>query len=100
MDYIRQKHNLTKKEFTDLFSAKYKHTVGHWLRKDFGGSIPVKEDWEKIEQHFEIDTEIKNYACKTALKLQTVTKLKYKIPDDVISKELIGKLEKLNTNST
>ncbi len=96
LNYIRRQHGLTKKAFTDLFPASYKHTVGHWLRKDFGGSIPVPEDWNLLEKYFSIDKNIKNYACKTALKLQTVSKTKYKIPDDVIDKNLIGKLEKLN----
>jgi len=96
LNYIRKKKNLTKKAFTELFPKEYKHTVGHWLRKDFGGSIPVKEDWELLEKHFDIDTNIKNYACKTGLKLQTVSKTKYKIPDDVIDKELIHKLKLLN----
>ncbi len=99
LNYIRKQHNLSKKKITELFPKNYKHTVGHWLRKDFGGSIPVIEDWEKIEKHFKIDIRIKQYACKTALKLQTVTKTKYKIPDDVIDLDLVNKLKKLNINS-
>jgi len=97
LNYLRLKKGLTKIDFTNLFPTSYKHTVGHWLRKDFGGSIPVKEDWEKIELHFNIDPEIKNYACKTALKLQTVSKTKYKIPDDVVDIDFVNKLQKLNT---
>ncbi len=100
LNYIRQKKGLTKKAFARLFPPSYKHTVGHWLRKDFGGSIPVKEDWDLLEQYFEIDKEIKNYACKTALKLQTVSKTKYKIPDDVIEEKDIEKLNILNSTST
>ncbi len=96
LNYIRQQKGLSKKAFTDLFPPKYKHTVGHWLRKDFGGSIPVKEDWDLLEKHFEIDTEIKNYACKTGLKLQTVSRTKFKIPDDIIEKQLVNNLHKLN----
>ncbi len=53
-----------------------------------------------IEKHFSIDINIKNYACKSGLKLQTVSKTKYKIPNDVIDEKLIEKLEKLNTNRT
>ena len=95
LNYIREKNGLSKKQFTELFPPEYKHTVGHWLRKDFSGSIPVAADWEKLEKLFEIDSSLKNYACKTALKLQTVSKTKYKIPDDVIEPQLIGKLGKL-----
>lgn len=100
LNYIRKKNNLTKKAFTELFPKEYKHTVGHWLRKDFGGSIPVKEDWELLEKLFDIDINIKNYACKMGLKLQTVSKTKYKIPDDVIDEKLIERLKELNTNGT
>jgi len=100
LNYIRTKNNLTKKAFTELFPKEYKHTVGHWLRKDFGGSIPVKEDWDLLEKHFDIDINIKKYACKSGLKLQTVSKTKYKIPDDVIDEKLIEKLKNLNKNGT
>ncbi len=96
LNYIRKKHNLTKQEFTNLFPDEFKYKVGHWLRKDFGGSVPVKEDWEVIEKLFEIDKSIKEYASKTALKLQTVAMQKFKIPDDVIDPEMIKYLELLN----
>ncbi len=99
LNYIRKKNNLTKKAFAEQFPKEYKYTVGHWLRKDFGGSIPVKEDWELLEKLFNIDENLKNYACKTGLKLQTVSKTKYKMPDDVIDEKLIKKLKKLNTNN-
>ncbi len=100
LNYLRKERKLSKKAFTELFPQEYKHTVGHWLRKDFGGSIPVKEDWDLLEEHFEIDKNIKNYACKTGLRLQTVSKTKYKIPDDVIDKKMIDKLEMLSNNGT
>lgn len=95
LNHIRSKHGLSKKQFTELLPPEYKHTVGHWLRKDFGGSVPVAEDWKKLEKLFEMDPAIKNYACKTGLKLQTVSKTKYKIPDDVIEPQLIAKLGRL-----
>ena len=98
LNYIRQKKGLSKKVFTELFPSSYKHTVGHWLRKDFGGSVPVKEDWQLMEKYFDIDNEIKKYACKTGLRLQTVSKTKYKIPDDVIEVNMINELHKLNKN--
>jgi len=95
LNYIRKQKGFSKIKFTELFPKNYIHTVGHWLRKDFGGSIPVLEDWEKIEKYFKIDQKIKKYACTTALRLQTVTKTKYKIPDDVISIELLERLNDL-----
>ena len=96
LNHIRKQHQLSKTAFAALLPDSYKHTVGHWLRKDFGGSIPIQEDWGKLENLFEIDPAIKNYACKTGLKLQAVTQTKYKIPDDVISPGLIENLEHLN----
>lgn len=96
LNYLRIQKGYTKNQLTELFPSNYKHTVGHWLRKDFGGSIPVIEDWEKLEKIFNIDKNIKHYACKTALRLQTVAKTEYKIPDDVIDEELVEKLYLLN----
>lgn len=74
-DYLNQKRTkkrLSKKELTNCFPHKYKHTVGHWLRKDFGGSLPKLDDWKKITQILDIDENMTNYVCKTALKIQTV----------------------------
>jgi len=96
LNYIRKQNNLSKKAFTELFPEEYKHTVGHWLRKDFGGSIPVLEDWNKLEEHFELDNNYTKYVCKSALKLQIVKSTKYKIPDDLISLEMVEKLNNLN----
>jgi len=98
LNYIRKKNNLSKKAFTELFPKEYKHTVGHWLRKDFGGSIPILEDWNKLKEHFEIDTNYTNYVCKSALKLQIVKSTKYKIPDDLISLDMVEKLHNLNSD--
>ena len=96
LNHLRKKKYLTKKALTELFPKEYKHTVGHWLRKDFGGSIPIMEDWKLLEKHFKIDLNYTKYVCKSALKLQTVKKTKYKIPDDYISFEMIDKLKNLN----
>ncbi len=74
-DYLnikRVQNNYSKKEFTDLFPASYKHTVGHWLRKDLGGSIPSPADWELISKFLNIDKSFTNYINRKALKLQIV----------------------------
>lgn len=81
-----------KKELTDLFSKDYKHTVGHWLRKDFGGSIPLPDDWNKLNNILNFDSFFTNYVCKTAVKLQTVKKGEYKLPEDFISSDYLKKL--------
>lgn len=97
-DYLNQKRlekNLTKNSFTELFPANYKHTVNHWLRKDFGGSVPVPDDWELIKKHLDIDEWMTNYVCKTALKLQTVGTSKYKTPEDFMNEKEITRLKLL-----
>lgn len=97
-DYLNQKRlekNLTKNSFTELFPANYKHTVNHWLRKDFGGSVPVPDDWELIKNYLDIDEWMTNYVCKTALKLQTVGTSKYKTPEDFMNEKEIKSLKLL-----
>lgn len=96
LNFLRKRRGLTKKGFAELFPRKYKYTVGHWLRKDFGGSIPIIDDWKKIEERFDVGPNIKKYACKTGLKFQTVSKTKYKIPEDVIDEDLIKYFTRLN----
>ncbi len=97
-DYLNQKRlekNLTKNSFTELFPGHYKHTVNHWLRKDFGGSVPVPDDWELIKSYLDIDEWMTNYVCKTALKLQTVGTSKYKTPEDFMIENEITRLKLL-----
>lgn len=100
-DYLNEKRKqktYSKQELTNCFPPEYKHTVGHWLRKDFGGSLPTPEDWKKLTEILEIDDCITNYVCKTALKIQTVKHAEFKIPDDFQQIEFIEKLELLITN--
>lgn len=97
-NYLNQKRiekGLTKSEFTKLFPPSYKHTVGHWLRSDFGGSIPTPEDWEKISFILDIDYNFTKYVCSTALKLQSVMHSEYKMPDDFIDYKFVSELKKL-----
>lgn len=89
-DYLNIKRiqkNYSKKEFTDLFPISYKHTVGHWLRKDLGGSIPSIVDWELINKFLNIDKSFTNYINRKALKLQIVKPHhKGKNPGDFLNK--------------
>jgi DNA modification methylase len=97
-DYINLKRvekGLSKSELTALFPKSYKHTVGHWLRKDFGGSIPTPEDWIKLSKILDFDISFTNYVCKTALKLQTVKHAHLKPPRDFISQDFVNKLKLL-----
>jgi hypothetical protein len=74
-DYLnlnRIKQQLTKKALTDLFPPAYKHTVGHWLRKDMGGSLPKVEDLDKLSSILDLDQNYVNYIQRMGLKLQMV----------------------------
>ncbi len=87
-DYLNIKRNeigYTKTDITNYFPRDYKHTIGHWMRKDFGGSIPTPEDWEILTKILNIDQPFTNYVNKTALKLQTVRHGEFKMPDDFIN---------------
>ena len=100
-DYINLKRiekGLSKIELTQKFPENYKHTVGHWLRKDFGGSIPTPQDWFKLSGILDFDDNFTNYVCKTALKLQTVKHANLKPPRDFISKEFVNRLKLLYQN--
>lgn len=97
-DYLNQKRiqkNLPKNKLTNLLPKNYKHTVGHWLRKDFGGSVPLPDDWKKLSEILEIDEDFTNYVCKTGLKIQTVQNGRYKMPEDFFEETFLSKLELL-----
>lgn len=91
----RIRNGLSKAEFINLFPTSYKHTVGHWLRDDFGGSIPNLDDWELIKEKIDIDEGFSKYVCTTGIKLQTVLHSKIKPPEDFISYNFISKLKLL-----
>lgn len=70
----------------------YTHKVPHWLRTDFGGSIPTPEDIEKLENILG-PYDFLGIAKKTALKLQTVKpRSSGKYPEDVIKYERVKDL--------
>ncbi|MFW9779673.1 MAG: DNA-methyltransferase [Candidatus Heimdallarchaeota archaeon] len=87
-DYLnlhRKKKNLTKVGLTNLFPSKYKHTVGHWLRKDMGGSLPKLDDIQKLKVILDLDDPYVDYIGRTGIKLQTVqTTKKGKNPGDFL----------------
>ncbi|UCG01299.1 MAG: site-specific DNA-methyltransferase [Candidatus Heimdallarchaeota archaeon] len=74
-DYLnlhRINNGFTKNELTKKYPPEYKHTVGHWLRKDMGGSLPKYEDLMKLDELLHLDQSYINYISRTGLKLQTV----------------------------
>ncbi|MFH1051101.1 MAG: hypothetical protein V1779_09280 [bacterium] len=98
VDYLnhkRIKKGLTKQGLTNCFPPDYKHTVGHWLRKDFGGSLPALEDWDNLVKILDIEESITNYICKTALRFQTVKHAEFKMPSDFQQSEFLKNLELL-----
>ena len=91
-DYLnlhRIKKGFTKNTLTKKFPKEYKHTVGHWLRKDMGGSLPKYEDLMKLNELLQLDQSYINYISRTGLKLQTVLKdMKGKNPGDFLDLHL------------
>ncbi|HOK21406.1 MAG TPA: hypothetical protein PLO66_01795, partial [Bacteroidales bacterium] len=75
--------------------SNYKHTVGHWFRKDFGGSIPIPQDIIILKNILDDSIGLLNLLEKTALKYQTVkTSNKGKNPGDFISLKNEYKIKK------
>jgi ribosomal protein S27E len=101
-DYLnihRKKVGLTKKGLTEKFPNEYKHTCGHWLRKDMGGSLPKVEDLSKLNELLDLVDTYVNYISRMGLKLQTViAEKKGKNPGDFLDyplEEVIEMLKKV-----
>jgi len=85
LNIYRKEARLSKKAVTDRFPPEYIHTVGHWLRKDMGGSIPLPEDLKILASIIELSKELADILSKWSLKLQTVKKAaKGKNPGDYL----------------
>jgi len=83
LNLLRISKGLTIEDIIKKLPKKYFHTVGHWFRKDFGGSIPVPEDVKLLKEIFEIETPLFDILERTVLKLQTVKEyIKGKNPGD------------------
>ena len=96
---ILNRKELSLKKLENQFPNSYKHTIGHWFRTDFGGSIPIPSDISKLREVLG-DDPIWNILEKTILKLQIVkTSLKGKNPGDFLNtknkKEIFDYLKKL-----
>lgn len=90
----------SKKKFTEMFPSSYKHTVGHWLRNDMGGSIPKIEDLVKLKQILNFRDEYFELVGRMGIKFQSViANSKGKNPGDYleINKEsFIDMIKKLH----
>jgi len=85
LNLLRKSKNMSIKDIINKLPEEYHHTVGHWFRKDFGGSIPIPEDIELIEKILGSHNGLLKILKRTALKFQTVkTSVKGKNPGDYI----------------
>ncbi|MHA1449538.1 MAG: DNA-methyltransferase [Candidatus Hodarchaeales archaeon] len=97
LNFYRKQAGLSKKALTDKFPPDYLHTVGHWLRKDMGGSIPLPEDVRKLAEFIHLPEIFINILTRRQLKLQAVKKAKKgKNPGDFLEGDLKSVLDILN----
>jgi DNA modification methylase len=90
---LRKSKNMTIQDVTNKLPEEYYYTVGHWFRKDFGGSIPIPEDVKLIKKIFGVQDGLLKILERTALKFQTVkTSIKGKNPGDYINNKNIENL--------
>lgn len=93
---FREFEKLKISEIVESLPNGYHHTVGHWFRKDFGGSIPIPEDVEKIKPMLKIEDPVLKVLERTALKFQTVkSSIKGRNPGDFIEIDDSESLERL-----
>ena len=50
-----KKNKLSQKQLIKILGEDYKYLVGHWLRYDKSGSIPIVEDWWKLKEILNFD---------------------------------------------
>jgi hypothetical protein len=99
LSILRDTKKLKTKNITDAMPKGYTHTVGHWFRKDFGGSIPIPEDVEKLKNLIEIDGTLLKVLERSALKFQTVkSSIKGRNPGDFIQSDDKHLIENLLKN--
>jgi len=85
---LRKSKNMSIQNVIDKLPKGYLHTVGHWFRKDFGGSIPIPEDIKLMKEIFAIQDGLLRILERTALKFQTVkASIKGKNPGDYINEK-------------
>ncbi len=98
---LRKHKGLSIQDIINKLPKEYKHTVGHWFRKDFGGSMPIPKDITLLREIFGVENNLLNVLERTALKFQTVkASIKGKNPEDFIEEPssltvLIDYLKKL-----
>jgi DNA modification methylase/predicted RNA-binding Zn-ribbon protein involved in translation (DUF1610 family) len=85
---LRKSKNISIQDIISKLPKEYHHTVGHWFRKDFGGSIPVPEDIELLNDILGDDRRLLAILKRTTLKFQTIKQsIKGKNPGDYIKND-------------
>jgi len=85
LNILLKNKKMSKKKLTTCFPTSYLHTIGHWFRKDMGGSLPTPEDLEELCKYLDIPLEFKKLLNARSLVLQTVKKsYKGKNPGDYL----------------
>ncbi|MBA7526641.1 hypothetical protein ES705_18808 [subsurface metagenome] len=74
-DYLRDWLRKSKLSIKQI-GAKFKrpHKVGHWFRKDSGGSLPTREDWIKLKKILGFDDKYDKEMIEMHYVLQTIKK--------------------------
>ncbi|MFX0067190.1 MAG: DNA-methyltransferase [Candidatus Hermodarchaeota archaeon] len=82
---LRKARGMTVQNIVDKLPRTYKHTVGHWFRTDFGGSIPIPEDISLLKDVLKSNNSLFRILERTTLKFQTVKpSIKGKNPGDFL----------------
>ena len=97
---LRRSKGMSLQDTINKLPKEYLHTVGHWFRKDFGGSTPIPKDVRLLKRVLGLKNNILNVLERSALKFQTVkASVKGKNPGDFIEnvneEKLTTYLEKL-----
>jgi len=72
-DYLRKwrkTRNISAEEIDKILG--YKHTAGHWFRKDAGGSLPTPDDWKKLKKILNFDDKYDTQMTEMHYVLQTI----------------------------
>ena len=71
LTYLKTKHKGIKAEDIDA-KFGYKDTAGHWFRTDRGGSLPKVEDWAKLKEILDLNSEYDKIITEQHYVLQNV----------------------------
>lgn len=71
---ILNDRGLSRAALTRKFPDSYKYTVGHWFRKDMGGSLPVPKDVMLLDKFIDLPKYLINYLNSRVLQVQMVKK--------------------------